>query len=47
MYSIKCPKFMKNSNKLRSKLVDKKSRKEQLLKVCCGNYVGCKLCKEA
>lgn len=48
---IKCPKFLSKTNghfcyKLRSKIVDKKSRKVHLIKFCCGNYSKCKLCKE-
>lgn len=46
MCKIKCPHFIHNSHKLRSKIVDKKNRQEHLLKVCCGNYDKCNLCKE-
>ncbi len=46
MCAIKCPKFIQNSHKLRSKIVSKNFRKEHLLKVCCGDYKKCNLCKE-
>ena len=46
MCAIKCPKFINNSYKLRSRIVDKKFRRKHLLKFCCGNYAKCKLCKE-
>lgn len=45
MCAIKCPKFIQNSHKLRSSIVDKKLRQDHLIKVCCGNYKKCNLCK--
>lgn len=46
MHSIKCPKLVHNSTKINSKIVDKNYRKVHVLKVCCGNYKNCSLCKE-
>jgi len=46
MCVIKCPHFIHNSQLLRTKIVDKKCRKQQLLNFCCGNYKKCNLCKE-
>ncbi len=46
MHSIKCPKFVHNSAKINKRIVDKNCRKAHVLKVCCGNYKSCSLCKE-
>lgn len=45
MCKIKCPQFIKNSRKIRTKIVDKKCRKQHVLNFCCGKFTECKLCK--
>ena len=45
MYVIKYHEFIRNSHKLRNKIVDKDFRKEHLIKVCCGDYRKCNLCR--
>lgn len=46
MCTIKCPKFLRNSQILRTKIVDKECRKNQVIKYCCGDYKKCNLCSK-
>nr|DAL52948.1 MAG TPA_asm: hypothetical protein [Caudoviricetes sp.] len=46
MCTIKCPRFIHNSQILRIKIVDKDSRKQQLINHCCGDYKKCNLCSK-
>lgn len=46
MCEIKCPRFIHNSQKIRTIIIDKSDRKQQLINFCCGDYKKCNLCKE-